>query len=282
MGRRRGQELGKGHDVSAIYDLYAIRYGHHDRMASANFIGGDPHDGPMPLDYFVWAIVGKQRSFVFDTGFDAAMGARRQRTVLRPVGEGLRMIGVDPGRVADVIVSHMHYDHCGNHTLFPQARYHLQDAEMAFCTGRCMCHSALRPAYEVDDVTAMVAKVFAGRVTFHDGTSELAANLTVHRVGGHSRGLQIVRVLTRRGWVVLGSDASHFYANFEQGRPFPILDSLSDMFEGFDTMRRLASSPDHIIPGHDPLVLARYPAALAGVPDIVRLDGDPVPLKPLS
>jgi glyoxylase-like metal-dependent hydrolase (beta-lactamase superfamily II) len=75
---------------------------------------------------------------------------------------------------------------------------------------------------------------------------------------------------------VLGSDASHFYANFEQGRPFPVLESVSDMLEGYATMRRLASSDHHVIPGHDPLVLERYPAALPDVADIVRLDADPV------
>jgi len=263
-------------DLSDIYDLFAIRYGHHERTASHNFIGGDPHDGPMPLDYFVWAIVGEKRRFVFDTGFDAGMAAKRDRTMLRPVGEGLRMIGLDPDSVEDVILSHLHFDHCGNHTLFPKARYHLQDTEMAYCTGRCMCHRALRAPFEAEDVTDMVGKVFAGRVTFHDGSSEIAPNLTVHKVGGHSKGLQIVRVLTRRGWVVLGSDASHFYANFEQERPFPVLESVTDMLEGFDTMRRLASSNQHVIPGHDPEVLRRYPAALPGVNDIVRLDADPV------
>ena len=147
---------------------------------------------------------------------------------------------------------------------------------MAYCTGRCMCHHALRHPFDLEDVTAMVGKIFAGRVTFHDGSSEIAPNLTVHKVGGHSKGLQVVRVLTRRGWVVLGSDAAHFYANFEQNRPFPVLESVTDMLEGFDTMRRLASSPRHVIPGHDPLVVARYPAALPGVRDIVRLDADPV------
>jgi len=76
---------------------------------------------------------------------------------------------------------------------------------------------------------------------------------------------------------VLGSDASHFYANFEQGRPFPILESVGDLLEGFETMKRLASSNSHIIPGHDPLVLQRYPAALPHVGDIVRLDADPLP-----
>jgi len=80
--------------------------------------------------------------------------------------------------------------------------------------------------------------------------------------------------------VVLGSDASHFYANFEQNRPFPVVESTTDMLEGYQTMRKLASSPRHVIPGHDPLVLARYPAALAGVSDIVRLDLEPIPEAP--
>ena len=73
-------------------------------------------------------------------------------------------------------------------------------------------------------------------------------------------GLQVVRVATRRGWVVLASDASHFYANMEQIRPFPIVWSVADMVDGYRKLRALADSPAHIIPGHDPLVLQRYPA----------------------
>lgn len=262
--------------MTDCYELFAIRYGHHDRKASESFIGGDPHDGPMPLDYYVWAIVGEKRTFVFDTGFDAETGQRRNRQLLRPVGEGLRMLGIDPDTVEDVILSHMHFDHCGNHDLFPKARYHVQDAEMAYCTGRCMCHSFLRAPFDYGDVANMVSKLFAGRVTFHDGVSEIAPNIIAHRVGGHSKGLQILRVMTRRGWVVLGSDAAHFYANFEQARPFPVVESLTDMLEGYDTMKRLATSGQHIIPGHDPLVIKRYPKALAGVDDIVRLDLEPL------
>ncbi|MEN9704399.1 MAG: N-acyl homoserine lactonase, partial [Pseudomonadota bacterium] len=40
----------------SVYEIHAIRYGHLDRTATHNFIGGDLHDGPMPLDYFVWLI----------------------------------------------------------------------------------------------------------------------------------------------------------------------------------------------------------------------------------
>jgi glyoxylase-like metal-dependent hydrolase (beta-lactamase superfamily II) len=75
--------------------------------------------------------------------------------------------------------------------------------------------------------------------------------------------------------VVLGSDAAHFYANFEDYRPFPVVDDVADMLAGYDRMRALATSLDHIVPGHDPLVLARYPAFRAEVDGIVRLDADP-------
>ena len=118
--------------------------------------------------------------------------------------------------------------------------------------------------------------MFDGRVQFHDGAAEIARGIEVHHIGGHTKGLQAVRVRTRRGWVVLASDASHFYAHMDQDRAFPILYNLADMLEGFNTLRRLATSPQHVIPGHDPLVMNRYPIARPGLEDwIVRLDTEP-------
>ena len=71
---------------------------------------------------------------------------------------------------------------------------------------------------------------------------------------------------------MLASDAAHFYANLEQGRPFPILDNVTDYLEAHRKIRKLAASDDHVIPGHDPEVLMRYPLARVDVPDIVRVD----------
>lgn len=262
--------------MPSVYEIHAIRYGHLDRTATHNFLGGDLHDAPMPLDYYVWVIVGDGRTFLLDTGYDASTGQARGRQLLRPVAEGLALVGVDAARVQDVIISHMHYDHCGNADLFPQARYHLQDDEMAFCTGRAMCHELMRSPFEASDVQAMVGRLFAGRVVFHDGSSELAPGITLHKVGGHTRGLQVVAVQTARGTVVLASDAAHFYANWQQRRPFPILDSVPAYLEAYRRIEALAASPDHIIPGHDPLVWQRYPASVAGVADIVRVDLPPL------
>ena len=258
------------------HEVYAIRYGHHKRKAAENFILGDPHDVLQPLDFYVWAIVGSSGTIILDTGFDAAMGAKRQREMIKPIGEGLKALGVDPGGVETVIISHMHYDHVGNYDLFPRARYHLQDCEMAYATGRCMCHQALRLPFEADDVVALVRKVFAGRVAFHDGEDEIAPGITVHHIGGHSKGLQSVRVKTRRGYVVLAADAAHLYAHLETGRVFPITYNVAEVVEGYATLGKLASSRAHVVPGHDPLVLARYPAAKPGLEGwVVRLDAEP-------
>jgi glyoxylase-like metal-dependent hydrolase (beta-lactamase superfamily II) len=260
----------------STHTVFAIRYAHHDRKASDNYLHGDPHDILQPLAYFVWAIVGPHGTFVVDTGFDRAMADKRGRTLLRDVAEGLKAIDISPDSVQDVIVTHLHYDHCGNHDLFPRATYHLQDVEMAYATGRCMCHAEMRIPFEEEDVVAMVRKVFAGRVMFHDGTEEIVPGITVHRLGGHSKGLQSVRVKTARGHVVLASDASHLYTHFTERRVFPITYSVADTLEGYSTLRKLADSLDHIIPGHDPQVLERYPAAGPGLEDwIVRLDAAP-------
>jgi glyoxylase-like metal-dependent hydrolase (beta-lactamase superfamily II) len=270
--------MSPGKSETPLYEVYAIRYGHHDRKSSENFIGGDAHDILQPLDFFVWAVVGPDGPFIVDTGFDQKMGQKRHREILKPVGEGLKAIGIDPGTVENVIVSHLHYDHCGNYDLFPRARYHLQDDEMAYVTGRCMCHAHMRLPFEADDVVAMVRKLFEGRVAFHEGDSEVAPGLMLHRIGGHSKGLQSVRVATRRGPVVLASDASHLYAHFEGGRVFPITYNVGEVLEGYETLKKLAPSRTHIIPGHDPAVLDRYPAAHPGLENwVVRLDADSKP-----
>jgi len=211
--------------VTPVFEVYAVKYAHHRRRAAENF----------------------------NTGFFAAVAAKRGRQHLRCPTEGLRLLGVDAASVKDVVITHLHYDHVGNFELFPKASFHLQDLEMRYATGRYMGHECFRGAFEVD--------------------AELMRGVSVHLVGGHTMGLQVVRVATRRGAVVLASDASHFYANMEQARPFPIVWSVAAMVDGYGRLRELAESPAHIIPGHDPLVMQRYPAPARELEGLaVRLD----------
>jgi glyoxylase-like metal-dependent hydrolase (beta-lactamase superfamily II) len=260
------------------YEVFAIRYATRAATRSGNFIGGDPHDGPMPMDYFVWVAKSATQTFVIDLGFTAEVAAQRGRELLRLPTDGLKLVGVNPDEVEDVIVTHLHYDHVGTFERFPRARFHLQDAEMNYATGRYMRHKRFNHGYEVDDVVGMVRMVYKDRVKFHAGDAELASGLSVHHIGGHTAGLQCVRVFTKRGWVVVASDTSHYYEHFETDRSFPTVFHVGQTLEGYDRLRELADSPKHIVPGHDPLVMKRYPAVSPTLEGIaVRLDTAPFP-----
>ena len=261
------------------YEVFAIRYASlAGRKSSENFLGGDPHEAASDLDYFVWLARSSSRAFVVDTGFDARVGERRGRRMVTPPDQGLARLGVDAAKVKDVIITHLHYDHVGNFGLFPAATFHLQDDEMAYATGRHRAQKFFSQAYEVDEVVAMVREVYRGRVRFHDGDAELAPGFSLHRVAGHTKGLQVVRVHTQVGWIVLASDATHLYANMKETRPFPIVYDVPRMVAGYRRLAELADAPELIVPGHDPLVMRRYPPASAELEGIVvRLDHRPSP-----
>jgi glyoxylase-like metal-dependent hydrolase (beta-lactamase superfamily II) len=261
------------------FEILAIRYAHvGGRHAGENSILADPHEHAADLDYFVWVVRNRKSLYVVDTGFAQEAADRRKRTLLRNPADALReYLEIDPDKVSDVIVTHLHYDHAGNLDKFPQARFHVQDREVSYATSRYMTHQPLRMPFDLEDVLHMIRRVYAGQAVFHDGDAELEPGLTLHRVGGHSAGLQIVRVWTERGWVVLASDASHFYEGFQRNRLFPVVLNVGEMLEGYRTLYMLAASPDHIVPGHDPLVMSLYPAASTELEGkVVRLDLPPL------
>jgi glyoxylase-like metal-dependent hydrolase (beta-lactamase superfamily II) len=131
-------------------------------------------------------------------------------------------------------------------------------------------------SFEVADVVNVVHGLYEERLTLHDGDWDLAPGISVHLVPGHTPGIQVLRVNTRRGRVVLASDTTHYYENMETGRPFATTYDVAQTLAGYATLTKLADSPQHIVPGHDPLVIQRYPMVsdeLAGI--VARLDAEP-------
>lgn len=260
--------------MDRLWEVHALKYGEvtaRKRMASfMPPMQPDDHLTDHPLDFYVWLLRSEDRVILVDTGFDAEEAKTRARVIERDPAEALAALGVTPEMVDTVIVTHLHYDHAGGLASYPNARFHLQAAEMAYATGPCMCHEALRHPFTAGHVCEMVRHVYSGRVAFHDGDAEVAPGVTVHMVGGHSRGLQAVRVKTREGWMCVASDASHFYENYLTGRPFPILSDMEDTLKGYEVIQRLASHPSLVIPGHDPLVRRIFPEVAGGF--VHRLD----------
>ena len=267
-----------------VFALYAVRYAHNaHRKRGHTFLvkqpGGDPHDAPMPMDYFVWGAKSADRTVVVDMGFTEETARRRKHQFLRCPADGLKLVGIDPATVDDVVISHMHYDHVGNFDKFPNAIFHIQEEEHRYVIGRDTHWKGFKGGVMVEDVCALVRTTYKERVVFHHGDAEIAPGVSVHLVGGHTRGQQIARIRTGRGWVVVASDAAHYYANMRDRNPFPAVYNVGDNLRSFDTAAALAASPDHVVPGHDPLVMRYYPAPSPELEGIaVRLDVDPRPL----
>ncbi|OAN85734.1 N-acyl homoserine lactonase family protein [Sulfitobacter geojensis] len=257
------------------WEVHAVKYADRNaRIRADSFMFDDNHDAPHPMDYFMWVLKRGAEVILVDTGYDDAEAAERGRPIrMNPVAS-LLPFGIAPEDITQIIVTHLHYDHAGGLHLFPNAKLHMQAAEMAYATGPCMCHDTLRMPFSAGHICEALRRLYSGQVIFHDGDAQVADGVTVHRIGGHSRGLQAVRVRTMSGWMVLASDAAHFYENLTDRKPFPIVVDLEDMLNGFDTLARLASRHELIVPGHDPLVTQFFAQGIAD--HIWRLDTGPI------
>ncbi len=258
------------------WEVHAVKYADRNaRSRGDSFIFDDNHDAPHPMDYFMWVLRRGKEVILVDSGYDDAEATNRDRPIRMNPAEALAPLGLRPEDITTLIVTHLHYDHAGGLHLFQNATLHLQAAEMAFATGPCMCHDTLKMPFTAEHICEAVKRLYSGKLVFHDGDGEIADGVTVHCIGGHSRGLQCVRVRTSAGWLVLASDAAHYYENFEARKPFPIVVDLQNMLDGFETLYHLASFPSLIIPGHDPLVRQNFPQGQAA--HISRLDQGPKP-----
>ena len=252
-------------DSVSDWQVWALRLGTAQRRAQDNFLTPGDRTGAMELDFTMWVIRSDDKVIVVDTGFTTEAGARRGRVLDRRPADAVGELGIAAADVTTVVLTHLHYDHAGNVVDFPNAEVIVQAKELCYVTGASMRHPGLNHFFDVEDVVDVVRRVHHGDVRVVDGDVKLHDGLQLCLVGGHTSGLQVVRVRTTRGWVVIASDAVHYYDNFTERNPFPALVDLPRMLDGFELLAELADSVDHIIPGHDPLVFDHY--RTPGLPD---------------
>src|SRR2546422_238524 len=224
-----------------MYEVYALKYGERDTTACQFFYREASHES-ITLHYYVWLILGGPHPILVDTGFlDDDARERGIRSYVSPAAM-VERAGVKPGDVPVALITHLHYDHWAGHSLFPGAEYWIQRDEVAFWTGPYGHYPAFRQSANVGALARLVTLNYASRVRIIDGDRQVLPGIGVHRVGGHTAGLQIVTVQTRRGTVVLTSDASHFYRNVETRQPVQIITSLPEMLAAFETIHALAGA----------------------------------------
>lgn len=256
-----------------VHEIYGVKFGQNLSGVRGHFFlgpDGDPHDEPMRLDYYVWVIRSPGQDIVLDAGFTSDTNTTRQRDHWENPTQALTRLGVDVASVPFVILSHLHYDHCGDLEPFVAATFVLQKDEMAFWTGRFASRGEFARHVEVRDIDRIVALDHDRRVRMVDGAHEVVEGVWVHKVGGHTPGMQATFVRTAKGIVVLASDSSHFFENIEQDKPFAVHTNVVDMYRGFDTMNAAATS-GLVVAGHDPLIAERFPAVPGHEGHVVRI-----------
>ena len=247
-----------------MYEVYALKCGERDTTACEFFYREPSHDR-VTLDFFVWLVLGGPHPVLVDTGFAEEDAAQRGIRGYTSPAAMVRRLGVRPEDVATVLVSHLHWDHWAGHALFPSAEFWIQREEVAFWTGPMARYDVYKAPANPGALARLVTLNYANRLRLVEGDREVLPGLRVHRIGGHTAGLQIVSVETARGRVVLASDASHFYRNVERRQPVQIITSLPEMLAGFDTIQALAGSERLVVAGHDPDVAERFSRVEPGV-----------------
>lgn len=242
--------------------LFVIKYAERDKSFRAeHFYRGDPcGDHPMPIHYFTWYIESSTGArIVVDTGFTEQTASQRgDRTFLGAPPDTLAAMGVPVESVTHVVLSHLHYDHTGYVSAYPNARVIVQRRELDFWTGPFATRGEHAHIIAPADIEWVAQQARAGgRVDLVDGDVDLADDVRLVLTGGHTAGLQMVQVQMSGRSVVLTSDASHFYENVMDDRPYSIVDHLPSMYAAFDLIHELADSPELIVPGHDPKVWDR-------------------------
>lgn len=245
------------------FSVYAFCYGRRTGTRGQHFHGYDERSAlPHDTAYFVWLAVSTEHTVLVDAGLRPGRAREVAGLRYRRPAAMLAEFGVAPESVRHVVLTHLHYDHTGTVADFPNARYLVQKSEVDYWTGP-WAERIAGERWLFDD--RAFAHIQGGRLQLLDGDEQLVPGLSVHLVGGHTAGMQVVRVETAAGPVVLASDASHFFENFEEDRPAPLIHSMTGMYGAFDRIAELAGERRVVVPGHDPEVLRRFPAMGDGV-----------------
>ena len=252
------------------YEIYALRYATLPNFPIAELVAGADPSRKLDIAMMIWLIRGDGRNILVDSGFyhDRFFKDWKVNDFTKP-SETLSRIGLKPGDITDVIITHMHWDHADGVDLFPNARVWIQKDELEYHAGEAWQSKDTSDGIDADDVLTLVKLNTQGKVGLVDGDAQqILPGITCFTGGKHTYQSQYVGVETASGTVILASDNMYLYENLEKQRPIASTIDLASNARAQARMKELAARPELIIPGHDPAVFTRFPNPAPGVAKI--------------
>jgi len=244
------------------YSIQAILIANSPGDAVAGLVMGAPKDEKVDTVYALWLIRGGGRNILFDSGFHRERWFKlwTVKNYLRPE-EAVRLAGVNPEQVTDVVISHAHWDHMGGIDLFPKAIVWIQKDEFLYYTGPAWQPTGDHGGIDPDDVQQLVRLNTEGRLRLVNGDNiELFPGIRAYTGARHTFASQYLRIDGHPPFV-LASDSVYLYRNLAEHKPsatFTTADYPANL-KAQERMVRLAGSPDRVIPGHDALQFQKFP-----------------------
>jgi len=250
------------------YEVYALTYGLFPNYSISNLVAGADKDRKIDLQMMIWLIKGTGgKNILVDTGcyHDKFVKGLGIKNFINP-SETLAKLGISPGDITDIIISHMHWDHADGMDLFPNAKIWIQKDEYIYYTGAAWQPGGKSGGIDPDDVLTLVRLNTQHKVNLVDGDAqEIIDGISVYTGGRHTFASQYVAVRTASGTVVIASDNMYLYENLQKHAPIAQTFDADSNLKAQDRMKRIASRPDLIVPGHDPEVFVRFPKPGDGV-----------------
>jgi glyoxylase-like metal-dependent hydrolase (beta-lactamase superfamily II) len=248
--------------------IFALEYGTSHFAAPALIQGGKPDD-MRPFAWCAWLITGHGKRVLVDTGFDERDTARRWKfDRFESVPDILRRMGVSPLSVTDVVLTHLHWDHAGNIAPYQHARIYLQAKELASVRRILSDNAAEKGGFRRKDLNQIDATAFRGKVEQLAGEREILPGIRVHVGGKHTEAVEWLEIKIGEKVYVLASDNAYLYENIEQEKPTGSTANPRADLLAIRKMKRTATQPALIVPGHDPQVFSRFKKAIDHVVEI--------------
>lgn len=248
------------------YNIYALRYAGPFTSSGALLMWMKDWERVAERNYYLWCLKGVEETLIVDTGVSPEMARQRKLRGYISPAEILSRIDVNANEVKHVILTHIHWDHAGGLSLFPDAKIYIQEEEYRFWMEDPVAKRPPFGFYSDETVKANLNAIDrAGRLVLIGGDQEIFPGIECLLAPGHSVALQAVAVNTAKGTAILGSDTAHLFRNYREDWPSALINDMVAWMRTYDKLRARVASLDLLFPGHDPIMSQNYSEVASGV-----------------